>query len=674
MKTRKEDVVHNYHGTLVADPYRWLENDSDEEVAAWVKAQHEITEEYLENVPRASLKKRLAELWNYPRYSLPTQVGSYYFFQKNDGLQNQPVLYRQKGLKGKPEMILDPNEWSSEGTVALSSFSVDDAGKYMSYTVSAKGSDRQKIHILNLDTKQHLDEVLEWCRFTNMAWVGQKGFYYNRYPKPGTVAKEDENNFNEVYWHTLDTPQAEDTLIYSRPDAKELSFSPSVTVDEKYLILHVFHGTDSRNRFYYGEIDGGKDFVRLLDEGEARYLFLGNEEKKFFFLTNYKAPKGRVIGVDLNKPQKENWEEIIPEQVDVISLACFINGHFIISYMHKAHSLLRKFNREGKFLKDISLPALGSVEEMSGRQNQTEIFIGFTSFLHPSVGLRYDLKEDKLEPFKETTANFKADDFQTTQVFYPSQDGTKISMYLVHKKGLKLNGKNPVLLYGYGGFNIPITPSFAPSRLLWLEKGGVYAVANLRGGSEYGEEWHQAGMLENKQNVFDDFIAAAEWLIEKKYTNPKRLAIEGRSNGGLLVSASMVQRPQLFGAVICGVPVTDMLRYHKFTVGRFWIPEYGNAEENPKHFEFLYKYSPLHNVKEENYPATLVVTADGDDRVVPGHAYKFLATLQEAQKGREPILLRVDLDAGHGHGKPVSKIIDEHADVYGFLFKIFGIG
>ena len=672
VKTRKDNTVDNFHGTLVADPYRWLEN-SDSEVEAWVAKQHERTEKFFEAVdPRAGLKKRLTELWDYPRAYIPSKVGSWYFYQENSGLQNQPVLYRQKGLTGEVEVVLDPNLWSSDGTVAMSNYTLDQGAKYLAYTVSVAGSDRQTIHIRDLEKKENLSEVIQWCRFTNMAWVGDEGFYYSRYPKPGTVSPEDEVNYSQVYWHTLGTSQDSDVCVFERPDAKELGFSPFLTTDQEYLLMHVRIGTEPRNGLYYKKLGEEGTFVRLLEPGEATYQFLGNEGTTFYFVTDLHAPRGRIISIDIENPARENWVEVLAEQDDVISEGRYIDGKFVISFMHNAHSRLRIYESGGAFVEDISLPTMGYIESLSGKQDHTELFISFASFLYPAVNLHYDLKTRSLSSFGQQELKFDPERFETSQVFYPSKDGTQVSMYLVHRKGLKLDGNNPCLLYGYGGFNISVTPSFSASRILWLEMGGIYAVANLRGGSEYGDQWHRSGMLDKKQNVFDDFIAAAEWLIAKGYTGREKLAIEGRSNGGLLVSACMTQRPDLYGAVLCIVPVTDMLRFHKFTVGRYWIPEYGDPE-NPDHFAFMYRYSPLHNVKPADYPATLVATAYGDDRVVPGHAFKFTATLQEAQQGTAPILLRVDTKSGHGHGKPISKIIDEHSDIYGFLANVFNI-
>lgn len=673
MSIRKDRIIDNFHGTAVADPYRWLEDSEDSEVKEWIARQQGVRADFFAGEdPRPELEERLIDLWDYPRVSHPVQVGPWYFYQKNSGLQPQPVLYRHEGLSGEPEVVLDPNLWSEDGTVALSNYSLDDGAKYLAYTVSVSGSDRQDIHIRDLDRRENLDEVIQWCRFTNMAWLGEQGFYYSRYPKPGTVAPEDEVNYNQVYWHTLGTPQDEDTLVYDDPQAKELSFSPFLTADEDYLLLHVRHGTDPRNGLYVQKPGEVKVFVHLFEPGEASYTFLGNDGSRFYLLTDLAAPKGRIVAVELDRPSRENWVEVLPEGEDVIAEARYLHSEFVVSFMHNVQSVLRIYGSDGEFRKEIPLPTMGSVQGLSGKQHQSELFIGFTSFLYPDVNLHYDLETGALEFFGRQELKFNPEEFQTSQVFYPSKDGTEVSMYLVHRRGLKLDGNNPCLLYGYGGFNISITPSFSPSRILWLELGGIYAVANLRGGSEYGEKRHLAGMLEKKQNVFDDFISAAEWLIENNYTRPQRLAIEGRSNGGLLVSACMTQRPDLYGAVLCIVPVTDMLRFHRFTVGRYWIPEYGDPDK-ADHFPFLYRYSPLHNVHPADYPATFVITAHGDDRVVPGHAFKFAAALQEAQRGSAPILLRVDTKSGHGHGKSIIKIIQENTDIYGFLTKIFNI-
>lgn len=672
MQTRKENVVENFHGTLVTDPYRWLENNTDPEVQEWVQKQNELTEEFLSSGvdSRAAIRQRLLELWNFPRINLPRKMGPWYFYEYNTGLQNQPSLYRRRGMEGEPELVLDPNRWSEDGTVAMSNFSLDDGARFLSYTISVHGSDRQEIHIVDLENNRKLPEVIKWCRFTSMEWVKDLGFYYSRFPQPGTVAPEDENNFCQVYWHSLGTAQEDDVLVFELPEDKELSFSPTVTQDGEFLVLHVFRGTDPRNGVFYRRLGVDSTFVRLLEPGEASYYVLGNEGSTLFLSTNWQAPRGRIVAVDLNRPEKENWVEIIAEQEDVLDEVLYVGGCFVISYLHHAHSRQRVFDRSGTPLKEVELPTMGAIIGLSGRQDDQEFFFSFTSFLHPSTVYRYNLESHEYAPFGEPKLTFNPEDYETKQVFYPSKDGTMVPMFITHKRGLALDGSHPALLYGYGGFNLAMTPSFSPGRIWWLEQGGVFAVANLRGGGEYGRDWHRAGKLEKKQNVFDDFMAAGEWLVANGYTNRNRLVIEGRSNGGLLVAAVLVQRPELFGAAVCVVPVTDMLRFHKFTVGRYWVHEYGNAEANPEHFQFLYKYSPLHNVRPKEYPPTIVVTADGDDRVVPGHAYKFAASLQEVQQGPAPVLLRVDTKSGHGHGKPTAKIVEEQADIYAFLLKV----
>ena len=678
--TRKEDVVEDYHGTPVADPYRWLENAEDEEVIAWSEAQATMAFDYLEELPaRAMIKARLTALWDYPKYTTPIsrKEQNLYFFSKNDGLQNQPLFYRQEGLDGKPEPILDPNKFSEDGTVALINTAYSKDGTLLAYTTASGGSDWQEIRIKNLVTGEHYDEVLNWCKFTNIAWKpDNSGFYYSRMPEPADDIDSAETTFhNKVYWHQLGTPQSDDLLIYERPDQKTFMFSPFLTRDEQYLVFDIFHAAINRNRLYYRPIDSDGDFVRLLDEADAEYRFMGSVGSTFYIRSDLNAPNGRIIAIDLNNPERENWQEIIPENdTDAIDFAVIVNHQIVIAYKHNAYHQLKIYALDGTYLRDIDLPTIGSIVGMSGREYSTEMFISFESYLYPPTIFRYDFDTNELSTWQETKVDFEPSAYETKQVFYESKDGTKVSMFLTHKKGLELDGNNHTLLYGYGGYSISLMPSFAPERLQWIEGGGIYVVVNLRGGSEYGEAWHQAGMLENKQNVFDDFITAAEWLIENKYTQTAKLAIMGRSNGGLLVSACMIQRPELFGAVICGVPVTDMLRYHKFTAGRYWTAEYGNAIENPEHFEFLIKYSPVHNIKPDvDYPPTLVVTADMDDRVVPMHAKKFTAGLQDADLGEHPILLRLDTRSGHGLGKPTSKWITEWADIYAFLYEALNV-
>lgn len=668
--TRRGNVVEDYHGSSVADPYRWLEDARSEETRTWAQAQNALTRQFLDAIDgREKLQQRFTDLWNYPKYSVIHKEGDRYFFAQNSGLQNQPVLYVEETLAGPPSPVLDPNTFSADGTVALTNQSFSKDGSLLAYGTSSSGSDWQEIRILNIDKSTHFDEVINWSKFTTIAWRhDNQGFYYSRFPEPGSVPVEDQANFSKVYWHQIGTPQSQDQLIFERPDAKELGFFPYISHDGRYLLLDVWYGTDPKNRIYYREEGSDQPFVRLLDQANAHYDFIDNDGTTFYFHTTLDAPHGRIIAIDITQPEPANWRVLVPEQEDVIAMVERVNHQFVVQYMHDASHRLKIYNTDGSFVREIELPAPGSIAEMSGKPDDTELFINFTSYLYPPGIYRYDFSSGALSLLHGSEIKFDSNNYQTTQVFYTSKDGTRIPMFLTHSKDLPLDGNNPTLLYGYGGFDISLTPSFSIQPLLWIEMGGIYAIANLRGGNEYGEEWHLAGMLEKKQNVFDDFIAAAEWLIANKYTNTSQLAINGRSNGGLLVAACMVQRPDLYGAVVCGVPVIDMLRYHKFTVGRYWIPEYGDAEHNPEHFKFLYAYSPLHNVKEGcAYPPALILTADTDDRVVPAHAMKFAATLQAAQKGANPILLWVEMKAGHGMGKPTSKLIEEESDMLAFL-------
>jgi prolyl oligopeptidase len=671
---RMDDVVENYHGMPVADPYRWLEDITASKTQAWVAAQQQLTQAFLDAIPsRELIKARLTELWNYPRTSVPIKAGTRYFFTRNDGLQNQDVLYMQQGLDGQLVEILDPNHLSEDGTVALVNHSYSHDGTLLAYGLSRHGSDWQEVRVRRIDAMEDYAEVLQWCKFTRLAWTHDNvGFFYSGYASPGGGPAVADQPVNRLYWHTLGTRQADDQLAYERPDRPELHFNPLITEDGKYLVLHVWHGAIPQNRIYYRAVHSGGAFVRLLDEGDAYYAFLGNAGQVFFFLSNLDAPHGRIIAIDLDHPAREHWQEILPVQADVIDFALLINDHLAIVSLHDAQHQLKLYTRDGVFVRTIALPMPGSIVGISGKCDDPEMFLGVQSFLQPTTIFRYDFTADALIPLHRPALAFDASKYETQQVFYTSTDGTRVPMFLTHRKGLRRDGDHPTLLYGYGGFAVNLTPFFAMSALWWLEHGGIFAVANLRGGSEYGEAWHQGGMLANKQQVFDDFIAAAEWLIREQYTCPEALAIMGRSNGGLLVAACMLQRPNLFGAVVCGVPVTDMLRYHRFTAGRFWIPEYGNAETNPEHFRFLYAYSPLHNVKRGvMYSPMLITTGDTDDRVVPSHALKFAATLQAAVAGQHPILLRVDTKAGHGLGKPMAKLIEEQADIYAFLFDIF---
>ncbi len=675
-QARKEAVVDTYHGIEVADPYRWLEDADSAETQAWVARQNDLTERFLARTgAREKIKARLESLTNYPRYSSPSKQGGRYFFWKNDGLQNQSVLYVQDTLDGEAKVVVNPNGLSADGTVAVTTAALNWDGTKLAYGLSRSGSDEQEVRIREVNWGMDLDEVLQWCRFTTIAWHHDgSGFFYSRFPDPNTVSEEDRMNYNRLYWHRLGTPQAADILTYERPDNKELSLAPVVTEDGRYLVLYLHHGTDPRNRVYYRPLESDGPFVRLLDEADARYDFLGNLGPIFYFLTNSDAPKGRIIAIDTDRPERTHWSTVIPEGDDVIDYSAWVDNQLVLVCTHDVHHRLKVFHLDGQYIRDIDLPSLGTIGSLSGRQDDPEMFFSFTSFLYPSTSFRYDFESNELRVIRQPEIDFNLNAYETKQVFCTSKDGTRVPMFITHRKGLTLDGSHPTLLYGYGGFNINIMPGFSTSTLAWLEAGGVYVQANMRGGSEYGESWHQAGMLDKKQNVFDDFIAAAEWLIENNYTRPTKLAIRGGSNGGLLVAACMLQRPHLYGAVVCQVPVTDMLRYHKFTVGRYWVPEYGNAEASKQEFDYLYAYSPLHNVKAGvGYPPILITSADTDDRVVPLHAKKFAATLQEKAVGDNPILLRVETKAGHGGGKPVSKAIDEQADIYTFLFDVLGM-
>jgi len=676
-ETRRDATIEDYHGTQVADPYRWLEDAASAETQAWSEAQNKVTRAYLDALPmREKIKTRLTELYDYPKQSAPSKHGDRYYFSRNTGLQNQAVLYKQTTLSGETTLVLDPNTFSSDGTAALINTSFSEDGKLLAYGTSTSGSDWQEVKIRRVDEGSDFDEKIQWTKFSSLPWRhDNQGFFYSRFPEPGTVPAEDQSNFNKVYFHTLGTSQSVDQLIFERPDAKELAFDPMVTDDGVYIVLNVWHGTDTQNRVYYREATSDTPFVRLLDEADAEYTFIGNDGPVFYFKTDLNAPRGRIIVIDTRQPERENWREIVPQQNDVLSFVLLANHQFVVVYMHDAHHQMIRYDMSGHQLGEIALPTLGSIVEITGKVNESELFFSFTSYLFPTSTYRYDFASEQVKQLYGAEIAFDSSGYETEQVFYPSKDGTRIPMFLTHKKGLVKVGNNPTLLYGYGGFNISLTPTFSLVALLWVESGGIYAVANLRGGGEYGEEWHKAGMLEKKQNVFDDFIAAGEWLIANKYTSTKKLAINGGSNGGLLTATCLVQRSDLYGAVVCEVPVIDMLRYHRFTLGRYWTGEYGDAEHNAEQFRFLYAYSPLHNVKEGvHYPPTLILTADTDDRVVPAHAKKFTATIQRAYSGEQPPMLRVELKAGHGMGKPTTKIIDERSDMLAFLFETFGMG
>jgi len=675
-ETPRMPVVDDYHGVLVPDPYRWLEDLDGEQTRRWIEAQNALTFAYLDSIPQhAWIRQRLTELWNYPRYGLPQKEGSRYFFFKNDGLQNQSVLYVQEGREGTPRVLIDPNTFSEDGTVALTTLAISRNGRYVVYGLSEAGSDWRTFRIRDVETGADFPETLRWIKFSGAAWMPDySGFFYSRYPRPTDDTLAAANRNQKLYFHRLGTDQSEDVLIYERPDDPGLGFGAEVTHDGRYLIINVWKGTDTRNRVYYKDLsqpDG--PVVRLLDDFDASYEFVGNIGTTFYFLTNLDAPNGRLIAIDISRPERANWRTLIPESGAVLQSVTLAGGRFVVRALEDVKTRLTVHALDGTPLDTIALPTIGSVSGVSGRPNDPELFFSFTSFIYPTTIFRHDLETGTTEVFHAPEIDFDASRYEVHQVFYRSKDGTRVPMFLVHRKGLVRDGSHPVYLYGYGGFNISLTPSFNSSNLVWLELGGIYAVANLRGGGEYGEAWHRAGMLENKQNVFDDFIAAAEYLIREGYTSPKRLAIGGASNGGLLTGAVLTQQPELFGAVIVQVGVLDMLRYHRFTIGWAWVPEYGSPD-NPEHFRFLYAYSPLHNVRLHRcYPPTLIMTADHDDRVVPAHSYKFTATLQQAQGCAHPMLLRVETRAGHGGGIPTQKGIKIEADKWAFLVRALSV-
>jgi prolyl oligopeptidase len=668
-KTVKENVVDDYFGTEVADPYRWLEDDNSPETEAWVKAENEVTEDYLSQIPcRNKIRERLTEIWNYPRYSTPTKKGDYYYYFKNDGLQNQSILYRLKNLKDDPEVFLDPNKLSSDGTVALSSIHFSNDHKYMVYSIARSGSDWNEFFVMDTGTGEQKEDHLKWIKFSGAAWKGN-GFYYSRYDEPGETGQfSNQNQFQKIYFHALGTPQSSDVLVFEDKEHPLRYFNAQVTKDEKYLIINASEGT-SGDELYYQSLVGPYNRITLLAKGfKNNYQVIDHYNDRLLVLTDHGASNYRLIAIDPSDPDSTKWVDVIPETMDLLEGVSTGGGKLFAFYLKDASTKILQMSYNGKIEKEIALPSIGSAYGLSGEREDKELFYSFSSFTTPSTIFQYHVETGTSTLFRQPELKFNPDDYLIEQIFYVSKDKTRVPMFIIRKKDVELNGNNPALLYGYGGFNISLTPSFSISRMIFLENGGIYAIPNLRGGGEYGEEWHKAGMLDKKQNVFDDFIAAAEYLIREKYTSSEKLAISGGSNGGLLVGAAMTQRPDLFRVALPAVGVMDMLRYQKFTIGWGWVVEYGSSD-NEKDFEYLYKYSPLHNIKGGvAYPSTLVTTADHDDRVVPAHSFKFAATLQEKNKGNNPMLIRIETNAGHGAGKPVSKAIDEATDVWSFVF------
>ena len=670
---RKVDQTDDYFGTTVSDPYRWMEDVDSAELKTWVDAENELTQSYLAKVPsREAMQKRLMELINFERYTAPAQRGTRYFYSHNSGLQNQNVIYWQEGLEGEPKVLLDPNTFSADGTVAISGLSITDDGSLAAYSIADAGSDWVKWHVRDVTTGKDLPDIVEWSKFSGAAWLKDgSGFFYEGYDAPEAEALKAANYFHKVFFHKLGTPQSEDKLIFDRPDDKELNLGAHVTDDGRYLVLYQSKGTSPNNEIAIKDLEQPEStIVRLIDIANATYSPINNDGRLFWLLTTLDAPNGKVISVDLNHPEREHWKTVIPESTNKLSDISIIDNTFIVNYLADAQSLIELRSLDGQLIERLKLPAIGTAYGFGGLREDTETFYQFTNFTTPGTIYRLNMKTRQSTLFRQPKLLFDPALYETTQIFYNSKDGTRVPMFVSHKKGLVLDGSAPTLLYGYGGFNVPLMPEFSSAHVMWMEMGGIYAQPSLRGGGEYGEAWHEAGTRLKKQNVFDDFIAAAEWLIAIKYTSAKKLAISGGSNGGLLVAACELQRPDLYGAVIAQVGVMDMLRFDKFTIGWAWKEEYGAPSENAEEFAAIYKYSPLHNIKKgDSYPATLVTTGDHDDRVYPAHSFKYTAALQAAQSGKNPILIRVETRAGHGAGMPLSKRIEATVDQYAFLVR-----
>ena len=674
-ETKKVDQVDDYFGTKVSDPYRWLEDDKSAETAAWVAAENKITQDYLSKIPfREQVRKRLEEMWNYPKYSSPFKEGEYYYYYKNDGLQNQSILYRQPGLNGTPEIFIDPNKMSKDGTAAVSTPSFTKNKKYAAYMIAQAGSDWQEAYVMDVATKKVLDDKIQWIKFSGLSWKGDDGFYYSRYPEADETKKMTNQNQNQkLYYHKLGTPQSEDVLIYEDKEHPLRSVGGDLTEDERFLLIYQSEGTSGSQIWVKDMKNPNSSFILLIKGFDTNAGVIDNDGDRLLVLTNADAPNYKVVSIDPKNPSKENWQTIILTRTNFLQSVGTAGGKLFLTYLEDASSRVYQTNYKGVLEREIKLPGIGTAGGFDGNREDNELFYTYSSFNYPPAIFHYTISNGQTELFRKAEAKINADNYQTVQSFFTSKDGAKVPMFITYKKGLKLDGNNPTLIYGYGGFNIASTPGFSISNAFFLEQGGVYVLVNLRGGNEYGEAWHKAGMLQNKQNVFNDFIGAAEFLIKTKYTNPQKLAMRGGSNGGLLVGAVMTQRPDLFRVAIPQVGVMDMLRYHTFTIGHAWATEYGRSDKE-EDFKNLIKYSPLHNLKKGvKYPATLVTTADHDDRVVPAHSFKFAATLQEDNAGANPTLIRIETKAGHGGGKPTSKQIDEAADIWSFVMYNLGM-
>jgi prolyl oligopeptidase len=668
-ETRTQALVEDLHGQPVPDPYRWMEDLESDEIRAWIEAQNQLTFGMLSASPlREQIQARMTELWNYEKYSPPVKRGGRYFFSHNNGLQNQDVLYWLADLEGELIMLLDPNTLSEDGTVALSGAAVSRDGRYLAYGLSDAGSDWQTWHIRQVDDGEDLADEVAWVKFSGASWdKTNAGFFYSRYDAPEGDALKTANYYHKLYYHRLGTPQEDDRLVYERPDQKEWGFNGEVTEDGRYLLIYAWHGTAEENGVFFLDLEDPQgEVVPLLTDFDAAYTLVWNEGRRCYFKTDREAPLNRLIAIDLDRPAPEHWETVIPEDADKLEGVDFVGGRFVCNYLHHAADQVRFFKTDGTPDGELDLPGIGTVMGFSGKGDDPETFYTFSSFTTPGTVYRLDVAQRTVDVFRAPDLAFDPAEYVTEQVFYASKDGTRVPLFITHRADLAVNGAVPTYLYGYGGFNIPLPVSFSVPNLVWMEMGGIYAQAHLRGGGEYGREWHEGGMKANKQNVFDDFIAAAEYLIAQGYTDTPHLAIGGRSNGGLLIGACLTQRPDLFGACLPNVGVLDMLRFHKFTIGWAWVSDYGSPED-PDEFATLLAYSPYHNVRKGvAYPPTMVLTGDHDDRVFPGHSFKFAAALQAAQAGDAPVLIRVETRAGHGMGKPTAKLIEEFSDMWTF--------
>lgn len=678
-KSKTVEQFDEYFGTRVADPYRWLEDDVrvSADVEAWVEAQNKVTLGYLESLPyREEIKNRLTKLWDFEKFGVPSQEGPFYYYAKNDGLQNQFVIYQLRSLDDEPQVLIDPNQWSEDGTIALGGMSFSHDGKHVAYSFSEGGSDWMTWKVMNTETGEILEDEIRWTKFTSASWSGDnQGFFYSAFDAPEEGQTFQSLNLNQkVYYHRLGTPQSEDTLIHADADNPEWGFNAEVTEDGRYLVITVWKGTDDKYRILYRDLQKeSAELVTLVDNFDQEYTFIGNEGSRLYFKTDRAAPNRAIVSIDVGAAEAD-WQVAVPEAEETLIGSGMVGDYLFTEYLKDAVTQVKIYDLNGTHVRDVAFPGIGTASGFSGRRSDRETFYSFSSFNRPASIYRYDLASGESSLWKTAEVDFQPDDFVVEQVFFTSRDGTKVSMFIAHKKGLKKDGTNPTLLYGYGGFNISLTPTFSVSRLQWMEMGGVFAMPNLRGGGEYGERWHKAGTKTQKQNVFDDFIAAAEWLIANGYTSPQHLGIQGGSNGGLLVGACMTQRPDLFGACLPAVGVMDMLRFQEFTAGRFWVDDYGSSQNSDEEFAALYAYSPYHNLRDGvAYPPTVITTADHDDRVVPGHSFKFAARLQAAHAGEAPVLIRIDTKAGHGAGKPTAKIIEEAADLWAFLVKHLGM-